>query len=92
MFKNAAPSAHSSKRSRKAAVVVAEPELMRRARRAVPESTPALAGRVRHHGVRASVQPGVACRWPGINFWQTVVAPTFLDVERGDHRLSIRTC
>lgn len=74
MLKYAAPSAYGGQSCRKASVIVAELELVRLARAAVPEPTPTLTWRMGRDRIGAGIGPGVARLWPRVHAGQVGVA------------------
>lgn len=74
MLEHAAVSAERIERSFKASAVIAQLELMRLTRAAVPEPTPSLAGRVRNHWMRSVIQARIPFFIPRINARQAEVS------------------
>src|SRR5688572_32113591 len=88
MFENAPPYTHGSQRRGKASFIVAELELVRFARAAMPETAPPLTRRMRDHRPRPGVQARVTFHVPRIDIGQPEVAAVGLHVESCDHARS----
>ena len=74
MLKHAAISPQGIERGFKTSTVIAQLELMRLTRAAVPESTPSLAGRVRNHWMRSVIQARIPFFIPRVNTRQAKVS------------------
>jgi hypothetical protein len=78
VFKNAAESIDCSQRRLEASAIVTQLELVRLARAAMPEPTPALAWRVGDYWVRPVVLARIAGFVPWVNIWQAKVGTASL--------------
>lgn len=81
MFEHPPPVAHGSQRGREASAILSKPELMRLARGAMEEPSPALARRVCDHGKWAGVVPGVPAGVPRVDTINAEVTTVSFDIE-----------